>query len=264
MKMILIHFLKKIWNFIKSMIPILILVLVIRTFFIGLYRIPSGSMEPGLVVGDVLFASKYSYGYSRYNFFSPIRNILPEGRILNRQPERGDVIVFKTPNDRCKFSLKDSYKRQCRNFIKRIIGLPGDSIQIINGIIYINHNPVLTQRLKEQPYHLYDPNDEQTKYYYETLPEGRRYIQKDTIPNAQLDNTNLFIIPDGYYFYMGDNRDNSSDSRLPTPYGIGMVSKDNILAKARMIVYSADQKFNLFFPWTWKSFRIDRFFKSIK
>lgn len=210
-----------VWDTFKIVIQALILALLIRTFLFQPFSIPSGSMQDTLLVGDFLFVSKYSYGYSRYSVpFSP--DIFGGGRLFSSDPERGDVAVFKWPRD------------NATDYIKRVIGLPGDRIQMIDGVLHINGDPVELELIDG------DPNAEsrsRTLRYIETLPNGVSHEIVDTFENSSLDNTGEFLVPDGHYFMMGDNRDGSSDSRDPTS-GVGFVPLENFVGRAEVIFFS--------------------------
>lgn len=198
----------------------LILALIIRSFLFQPFNIPSGSMRPTLLEGDYLFVSKYAYGYSRHSFpFSP--NLF-EGRIWSAEPERGDVVVFKFP------------KNTGIDYIKRVIGLPGDKIQMINGILNINGVPV--QREKAAPIDDIDVTEvsRPVDVWKETLPNGVSFDTLDIDPDTLGDNTREFIVPEGHYFFMGDNRDNSNDSR----FEVGMVPFENLVGRANIIFFS--------------------------
>ena len=219
--------------------------IVIRIFLFQPFNIPSGSMTPTLLVGDYLFVSKYSYGYSRYSF--PWGIYLFNGRILSSEPQRGDVIVFKWPRD------------NSTDYIKRLIGLPGDRIQVIDSVLHINGEPVKRERVGEmvqdvrcnfQHRHLSVP------LYRETLPNGRSYItQKITEACAgspASDNTDVYTVPLGTYFMMGDNRDDSADSRFSVPSGVGYVPRENLVGRARIVFFSIDELTSSWFaPWRW-------------
>ncbi len=232
---------------IKTIVYAFLIAIVIRTFAYEPFRIPSGSMIPTLLVGDYLFVSKFSYGYSQYSF--PLALIPFSGRVGFTEPERGDVVVFKEPQD------------TTVDFIKRVIGLPGDTVQVINGILHINGEPVERQRMED--YVQRDPSGSvlrQTQYS-ETLPNGVTHpileIHGDTY---FLDNTRPFKVPEGHYFMMGDNRDSSQDSRAQ----VGFVQAENLVGRAEFIFFSHDGSAALWEIWKWPSaIRWDRFFKGI-
>ena len=240
---------KKILENIKTLFYALVIALIIRSFFFQPFYIPSSSMEPNLLVGDRLFVSKYSYGYSRHSLpFSPK---IYDGRILEKMPQKGDVIVFKTPAD------------NRTDYIKRLIGLPGDVIQIIDGDLHLNN--VLIQKKKlEISLNIYCGNEIlETNVYEETLPNGAKYIVAYRREGA-MKNSDIFIVPEKHYFFMGDNRDCSKDSRFLS--SVGYVNFDNLVGKAQLIFFSNNSKNHSFFKfWKWnKSVRIDRFFKKIR
>lgn len=222
--------------------------LVIRSFWLEPFRIPSGSMYPTLQVGDYLFVSKYTYGYSRYSF--PAGLPLFEGRIFYSEPKRGDIVVFKFP------------KNPHTDFIKRIIGLPGDKIQVKDGRLYINGEQV--ERSEKERYIIdeYVAIPEFYHQYDETLPEGKIHrIIEMSDEERIVDNTEEFTVPEDMFFMMGDNRDRSDDSRL----SVGFVPKENLVGKARFIFFSHSDKGSLIKPWTWfNAIRWKRFFKGIE
>lgn len=222
--------------------------LVIRSFWLEPFRIPSGSMYPTLQVGDYLFVSKYTYGYSRYSF--PAGLPLFEGRIFYSEPKRGDIVVFKFP------------KNPHTDFIKRIIGLPGDKIQVKDGHLYINGKQV--ERNEKERYIIdeYVAIPEFYHQYDETLPEGKIHrIIEMSDEERIVDNTEEFTVPEDMFFMMGDNRDRSDDSRL----SVGFVPKENLVGKARFIFFSHSDKGSLIKPWTWfNAIRWKRFFKGIE
>src|SRR3954468_15218272 len=207
----------------------------IRTIAFEPFNIPSGSMIPTLLVGDYLFVSKYSYGYSRFSLpFSP--NLF-SGRIFGRLPERGDVVVFKFPKD------------NTTDYIKRIIGLPGDRIQVREGQLYIN-GQIAPRRLMGD-YVVDEGIRMMVKEYMETLPNGRQHpILKET-DSGYMNNTPEFRVPDGHVFAMGDNRDNSSDSRVMDGNGVGFVPVQNLVGRAEFIFFSIDATAPWWEVWEW-------------
>jgi signal peptidase I len=233
---------------VKTIVYALLIALVIRTFLFQPFNIPSGSMEATLLVGDYLFVEKFAYGYSKNSFpFSPP---LFSGRVFASQPHRGDVIVFKMPNASSQDYMKD--------FIKRCIGLPGDRIQMINGQIYLNDKPV--PRVRVQDYVFTDDSGIETRVpqYRETLPGGKSYLTLFSQPDNPVNNTGVFVVPPGHYFMMGDNRDDSDDSRLD----VGYVPAENLVGKAEFIFFSVDGPLWQIWEWPW-SVRFRRMFTSI-
>ena len=234
---------------IKTIIYALIIAIFIRSIFFQPFYIPSSSMEPNLLVGDRLFVSKYSYGFSKHSFpFSP--NLF-KGRILFSEPKRADVVVFKTPAD------------NRTDYIKRLIGLPGASIQFINGDIYLNNNQILKTKSKKYSKINCGKVTLEIDAFEETLPNSKTYIAVYDKKNTYI-NSDKFTVPKDHYFFLGDNRDCSKDSRYLT--SVGYVHKDNLVGKARIIFFSSDYRIGSIFKfWKWnKIIRFDRFFKIIK
>lgn len=232
---------------VKSLSIAIILALLFRSIAFEPFYIPSGSMKSTLLVGDYVFVSKYSYGYSRFSF--PLGLAPIEGRIMDEKPERGDVIVFKLPSN------------TGINYIKRLIGLPGDTIQMQNGVLYINDQPIPKKRIGNFTDNDGNGNFSQIPEFIETLPNGVSYHVLDEKPNGALDNTPVYTVPEGHYFFMGDNRDNSQDSRVIS--SVGFVPEENLLGPANIIFFSS--RSSLLKIWTWfSSFRFDRFFKSVQ
>ena len=222
--------------------------LIIRSFLLEPFRIPSGSMYPTLQVGDYLFVNKYAYGYSRYSF--PAGLPLFKGRIFYTQPERGDIAVFKFP------------KNPHTDFIKRIVGLPGDKIQVKNGRLFINGEQLGREEKERYIIDEYVAIPEFYHQYDETLPEGKVHrIIEMSDEERIVDDTEEFTVPEDMFFMMGDNRDRSDDSRL----SVGFVPKENLVGKARFIFFSHNDKGSLIKPWTWfNAIRWKRFFKGIE
>jgi signal peptidase I len=226
---------KEEWTeFAKTAFVAVLLALFIRTFFFEPFNIPSGSMKPGLQVGDYLFVSKPAYGYSRHSFPFSIAPI--EGRLWEDAPERGDVVVFKLPTN------------PSIDYIKRVIGLPGDKIQVIGGQLYINglatkREPLPLVRLEEDGRGV-------TRYeFIETLPGGATFHIYEDGDQYPLDNTKVFEVPPRHYFMMGDNRDNSQDSRVMDH--VGFVPLENIVGRADFIFFSVDENSSIFEFWKW-------------
>ena len=240
---------KKIIENIKTILYALIIALIIRSFLFQPFYIPSSSMEPNLLVGDRLFVSKYSYGYSRHSLpFSPN---FSNKRYLSRNPERGDVVVFKTPAD------------NRTDYIKRLIGLPGDTIQFIDGDVYLNENQILKTKIESLITINCGKFFLNSIAYEEKLPNGKKYIAVYD-KNNNFQNSDKFTVPKDHYFFLGDNRDCSKDSRYLG--SVGYVSKDNLVGKARVLFFSSDYRIGSILKfWKWKSIiRFNRFFKIIK
>jgi len=240
---------KKIIENIKTIFYALIIALIIRSFLFQPFYIPSSSMEQNLLVGDRLFVSKYSYGYSRHSLpFSPN---FSNNRYFSKTPVRGDIIVFKTPAD------------NRTDYIKRLIGLPGDTFQIIDGDFYLNDKKI--QRIKiNNTEKIYCGNKIiNVNAYEETLPNNKKYLAVYRKEGTML-NTDKFIVPSNHYFFMGDNRDCSKDSRFLG--SVGYVHFNNLVGRASLIFFSNDKQKGGFIKfWKWnKSLRIERFFKKIQ
>jgi len=265
---------KEFIEIVKTVAYALAIALVLRVLLFQPFTIPSASMEPNLYQGDYIIVSKYSYGWSKHSIpFSPP---LFDGRILGKAPTRGDIIVFKLPRD------------PNVDYIKRLIGLPGDKVQVRGGVVYINGKPLPR---KELPSALVDTGYGTIRAgrFEETNPEGRKYATQDYGPDSDADNTGVYTVPAGCYFFMGDNRDNSLDSRfdpgvsafktgpgtckwdyandqyIGMQEGVGFVPAENLVGRAQLILLSWNADAHLFKPWTWfTDARPSRFFRVLK
>ena len=232
----------------KTLFYALVIAIAIRSLLIQPFYIPSSSMEPNLLVGDRIFVTKYSYGYSKHSFpFSPP---IFKGRIMHKNPERGDIVVFKTPAD------------NRTDYIKRLIGLPGDKVQFISSNLYINSSEVMKSRLSTNDIIFCGKKKIDVFTFEELLPNGKKFI---TVYSKEytFQNSDPFIIPKNHYFFLGDNRDCSKDSRFLS--SVGYVHKDNLVGKAQFIFFSSDRSIGSIFSfWKWnKSLRFNRFFKKL-
>ena len=230
----------------KSITLAVFIALLIRSFIAEPFNIPSGSMKPNLLIGDFIFVSKWSYGYSKHSL--PFSIPLIPKKIFSKNPSRGDVVVFKTPED------------NRTDYIKRVIGLPGDKIRIINGEINLNDNIILRKKMSD-----FVDNDESTSMKrvrkYKEYFDNISFEILDIMDNGIVDNTKLFEVPEGYFFVMGDNRDNSQDSRFKT---VGFIPIDNLVGKARFIFFSLENS-RFLEIWKWpKAIRGSRIFSTIK
>ena len=233
---------------VKTLFYALIIAVIIRSLLIQPFYIPSSSMEPNLLVGDRLFVTKYSYGFSKHSFpFSP--PILNK-RIFFNEHKRGDVVVFKTPVD------------NRTDYIKRLIGLPGDEIQFIESNLYINNSEILKSRISKNDKIYCGTQSIDVFTFQEKLPNGKSHTSV-YLKNFTFQNSDIFTVPEDHYFFLGDNRDCSKDSRFLS--SVGYVHKDNLVGKAQLIFFSSDKSIGSFFKfWKWhKSIRYDRFFKKI-
>ena len=232
----------------KTLFYALVIAVIIRSLLIQPFYIPSSSMEPNLLVGDRIFVTKYSYGYSKHSFpFSPP---VFKGRIIATEPQRGDVVVFKTPAD------------NRTDYIKRLIGLPGDRIQFIDSNLYINNTEVMKSRVSKND-RIYCGNKELNVFTFEELLSNGKKYKSVYLKDFTFQNSDPFVVPDQHYFFLGDNRDCSKDSRFLT--SVGYVHKDNLVGKARFIFFSSDRSIGSIFSfWKWnESIRLNRFFKKI-
>ena len=233
---------------VKTIVFALLIAMVLRIFLFQPFTIPSASMEPNLYEGDYIVVSKWSYGFSKHSIpFSPP---LFDGRIMGSAPKRGDIVVFKLPRD------------NKTDFIKRVIGLPGDRIQMIANKLYINDKPVqdvVVSRTEIDD--IFGPRP--VTEVRETLPEGKSFMTQDFGPGNDLDDTPVYEVPAGHYFMMGDNRDNSIDSRVEQSSGVGMVPAENLVGKAQIILFSWKPGSSLWNPVSWFNVRLDRFFNVL-
>lgn len=235
-----------------SILVALGLVLAVRTVVAEPYRVPSGSMLPTLLIGDQLLGSKFAYGWGKYAL--PIGQ-LPDfsGRFFDKAPERGDVVIFRLPRD------------PSETYVKRVIGLPGDRVQLRQGRLYIND--VLVPRREVGSF---DGNaggiPMPATRFVETLPNGREHEIIEISDTDRYDDTSIFIVPDRHYFMMGDNRDNSLDSRVSSTHGgVGFVPEENLVARADRLIFSHDPSVGLFDVADWAhAFRLSRFFGRIE
>lgn len=228
-------------------IQALLIALVFRSFAFEPFSIPTASMQSNLMIGDYILASKYSYGYSRYSL--PITELPVRGRIFGSTPERGDMAVFRPVP-------------QNENYVKRVIGLPGDTIQMIEGILHINGEAVEREVIGR--------TDDMDSFgmslpvieYRETLPNGRSYVIQEISDNGPLDNTSVYTVPAGHYFMMGDNRDRSQDSRVLN--AVGYVPFENFVGKAEWRFFSIQDNIPPWQIWRWPgNIRLDRMFTSV-
>ena len=232
------------WTFI--IIVCIILPICFRAFLYSPRHIPSSSMKPTLLIGDYIFISKFSYGYSSYSFPLGYKFNYFDGRIGNEEPKRGDIIVFRPENN------------PSVDFIKRLIGMPGDKIKVKDGKVYLNGAQLPQKRIED----FVDTKESgpekgrkvSIKRFEETLPNGITYEVLDEIDGGNADNTVEYTVPENHYFFLGDNRDNSSDSRL----SVGFVPHENLIGRAEIVFFSNETDFIKIWEWV-VSFRSDRF-----
>ena len=236
----------------KVIIQAVLIALVVRTFFFQPFNIPSSSLVPTLLVGDYLFVSKFSYGYSSHSF--PFSFVPISERVFGAEPERGDISVFKLPRD------------NSTDYIKRVIGLPNDRIQMINGILHINDVAVKKVPVGKDQVGVGAGLTDEATYFQETLPNGVTYtIQElEKFGNKLGRNTDVYVVPPGHFFMMGDNRDNSLDSRDMSSQGVGYVPYENFVGRAEIIFFSINSDGAAWKIWEWPtSVRWSRIFSSI-
>ncbi len=230
---------------VRTLVYAVAIALLVRTFAFEPFNIPSGSMKPTLLVGDYLFVSKFAYGYSRFSL--PLSLPLWSGRIFGSLPERGDVVVFKLPAD------------NRTDYIKRVIGLPGDRIQVKNGVVWINGKPV---EMEKVGIFVDEDTGDRGTLYRETLPDDGSHLMMDLTPFGRLDNTDVYVVPKDHIFVMGDNRDNSLDSRVRH---VGFVPVENLVGRAEILFFSVNGKARWWEVWKWPwAIRYDRIFKPIE
>jgi signal peptidase I len=238
---------------IKTIVYALLIALVLRVLLFQPFTIPSASMEPNLFEGDYIIVSKFNYGYSRHSFPVSLPESMFSGRLFGRAPTRGDIVVFKLPRD------------NKTDYIKRLIGLPGDRIQVKQGLIYINDKPIIRKPMpsgtEDMGYGVLRP----VQRYQETLPNGVSYLTNSYGNDNDVDNTGVYVVPEGHYFMMGDNRDNSLDSRFPLEVGVGFVPAENLEGPAQIVLLSWTPGASIFKPWTWvMNARPSRFFHMLR
>lgn len=230
----------------KTVFWAILIALMVRTFAYEPFNIPSGSMIPTLLVGDYLFVSKFSYGYSKHSM--PFSLPVIPGRVFESEPERGDVVVFKLPSD------------TTQDYIKRVIGLPGDTVQVKEGRLYLNNKLIERERIED--YILTDGSGRSAAVaqYIETLPNGKVHrILEMFGDQGPSDNTEAYTVPEGHYFMMGDNRDNSADSRA-FPSRFRFVPIENLVGRAEFLFYSKDSSQPIY---DLGSIRFDRLFQGV-
>jgi signal peptidase I len=230
----------------------LLIATVLRVLIFEPFTIPSSSMEPGLVTGDYIVVSKWSYGFSRASipFNLDLFPWMRGKRIFGRDPARGDVIVFRLPRD----PGHDVY-------IKRLIGLPGDRVQVVRGAVFVNGKAIPRESAGLARDH--DDPGRIAPRVIETAPSGKRYVTFGGAPEGEADNTDVYVVPEGKYFFMGDNRDNSADSRWPMEVGVGFCPAENVVGKAQMVMLSW-RNASILKPWTWFNVDFSRFLQRVK
>jgi signal peptidase I len=243
-------------EFVQTIVVVVAIVFGVRTFLFQPFRIPSGSMENTLLVGDYIIVSKYPYGYSNYSI--PFAPNLFSGRIFGSEPARGDVVVFAYPAN------------PSIDYIKRIVGLPGDRIRMSGGVLYVNGEPAKQERVQDFIETLSEGIERPVPRYRESFADGRSHEILDRDANGEFDDTPEFTVPAGHYFMMGDNRDRSNDSRVPDS-GVGFVPVENIVGRAEFVLSSWtcsgdwECTARLAEIWTWPwTLRTDRVLHAIK
>ncbi len=230
----------------KTIVYALLIALALRAILFQPFTIPSASMEPTLLEGDYIIVSKFAYGWSRHSL--PLSPPLFKGRIGMHEPKRGDIVVFKLPRD------------GRTDYIKRVIGLPGDKLQVRMGVVYINDKALPRTTMTPEMVENVFGAPRAVARFRETLPSGKSYVTYSFGPEGEAENTYVYQVPQGQYFMMGDNRDNSLDSRFPTEIGVGFVPAENLVGRADLILFSWEPGATLFKPWTWVThIRANRF-----
>ncbi|HEY8571247.1 signal peptidase I [Phenylobacterium sp.] len=235
------------WETVKTVIYALLIALVLRVLLFQPFTIPSASMEPKLFEGDYVVVTKFSYGWSHHSIpFSPQ---VFDGRLFAQAPQRGDIAVFKTPLD------------NRTDLIKRIVGLPGDRIQMKQGVLHINGRAAPQTFLGNATEH---DSGRPVARFREALPGGRTIVINDFGRGGELDDTPVYVVPEGHYFMMGDNRDNSGDSRVPVEAGgVGYVPAENLVGKAQVVLLAWKPGASVFKPWTWLNLDTSRFLRPL-
>jgi signal peptidase I len=231
----------------KTVVAALAIALALRVLLFQPFTIPSDSMEPGLLTGDYVVTTKFDYGWSRYSI--PLGLPLFKGRIFGRDPQRGDVIVFKLPRD------------THQDYVKRLIGLPGDRVQLKGGTVFVNGRAIPRTPIGPAQ----DPGSPEVYPQQVVETQGaHRYITFDRGEAHDGDDTEVFVVPERHYFMMGDNRDNSLDSRWPPEVlGVGLVPAENLEGRARFILMSWQPGASILKPWTWLNLRPSRFLRAV-
>jgi len=225
----------------------LLIALALRIVLFQPYTIPSSSMEPGLRTGDYIIVSKYSYGWSRASI--PFNPPLPAGRVFPQTPRRGEVVVFRLP------------RNPGEVYVKRLIGLPGDRVALRDGVIFVNGEPI--GQALVGPTHDPDEPSQRVVQLAERRADGVAYITFDRSRGREGDDMPVTVVPEGHYFMVGDNRDNSLDSRWPQEIGVGFVPADNLVGKAQFVMMSWNAGASVLKPWTWLDLRWDRMLRKI-
>ena len=235
------------FDFVRTIALALLAAVAIQTVLFQPFTIPTSSMEPGLVTGDYIVVSKFAYGWSRASL--PFNPPVGRGRLFGRAPARGDVVVFRLPRD------------PQATWVKRVIGLPGDRVQVLSGTVFVNGRGLAQTPLGVTQDH--DSPLREVLQVRETQPAGPTYVTYDGGSSQPGDDTGVYVVPAGQYFMMGDNRDNSLDSRWPRELGVGLLPAENIVGRAEMVVASWKPGASLLKPWTWFNLQPGRFLQTI-